>query len=196
MAEKMRLELEMKRSMNPVRLRWAQAINRVLVQNYVAKVKIRLDEVDKIQKARAKEEEDKITGTQTSNQQRIKKKERNTVDNSLMQLHSTKRSNFLPCIEDGFLPDIKTSPGGEFKSKRQERADNRRGNKLLTRKTYGDAERPIKSIEEIMADADKLPPDLTSSYKTSNTKLPSAVSIRIDQTKTLSNARARRATKG
>lgn len=42
LAEKMRLETEMKKKFSIARLRWIKAINRVLIQNYVAKVRIRL----------------------------------------------------------------------------------------------------------------------------------------------------------
>lgn len=42
LAEKMRLENEMKKKFSVPRLRWIKAINRVLVQNYVHKVRVRL----------------------------------------------------------------------------------------------------------------------------------------------------------
>lgn len=42
LAEKMRLEIEMKKKFSPARLRWIKAINRVLIQNYVQKVRARL----------------------------------------------------------------------------------------------------------------------------------------------------------
>jgi hypothetical protein len=42
LAEKMRLENEMKKRYSIPRLLWIKAINRVLIQNYVAKVRIRL----------------------------------------------------------------------------------------------------------------------------------------------------------
>lgn len=43
LAEKLKLESEMKRMFSPARLRWIKAINRVLVQNYCAKVRLRLE---------------------------------------------------------------------------------------------------------------------------------------------------------
>lgn len=42
LAEKIKIENELKRKYSPARLKWIRAINRVLIQNYVEKVKIRL----------------------------------------------------------------------------------------------------------------------------------------------------------
>lgn len=42
MAEKMRLEAEMKATFSDARMRWVRAINRVMIQNYVAHLHERL----------------------------------------------------------------------------------------------------------------------------------------------------------
>jgi hypothetical protein len=42
LAEKIKLEIEMKKGYSVARLRWIKAIHRVLIQNYVQKVKVRL----------------------------------------------------------------------------------------------------------------------------------------------------------
>ena len=52
MSEKWQVELELKRSYSEPRRRWVSAINRVLIQNYIGKVKVRIAEVEKVQKER------------------------------------------------------------------------------------------------------------------------------------------------
>lgn len=87
LAEKMRLELEMKRKYSVPRLRWINAINRILVQNYVAKVKIRLDTL--AQEARYREEI--AAANAEGKSKKAKKLLRKSVDNSdLSRLPSIK----------------------------------------------------------------------------------------------------------
>lgn len=94
LAEKMKLESEMKRRYSPARLRWIKAINRVLINNYCDIIRARLD-------AKASEKPAAAAGLtittsfsgQSKSRIRILRK---SIDNS--ELESNNGSNHLPPI--------------------------------------------------------------------------------------------------
>lgn len=82
LAFKLHQELEFRRKCSKAKLRWIHAINKVMVQNYVAKVKLRLAAIE--------EANERANGKIT----RIKQ-QRKTLDNSLLE-GIGQRSNSLP----------------------------------------------------------------------------------------------------
>jgi len=97
MAEKLAFESEMKKKYSVPRLRWIRAINCVLIQNYCALVRIRLDELE--QKAKAAMQAAVIDDAPAAKGTRPKILRR-SIDNSLLKSASEdKNGSSLPCIQ-------------------------------------------------------------------------------------------------
>lgn len=108
MSEKWQVELELKRSYSEPRRRWVSAINRVLIQNYIGKVKVRIAEVEKVQKEREEAfleaspslgiPSSKLTSPKSMDGRR-NNRSRNTLDNSAMFRGGSEYSpNLLPSL--------------------------------------------------------------------------------------------------
>eukprot|EP00597_Dinobryon_sp_UTEXLB2267_P012689 CAMPEP_0170113114 /NCGR_PEP_ID=MMETSP0020_2-20130122/9647_1 /TAXON_ID=98059 /ORGANISM="Dinobryon sp., Strain UTEXLB2267" /LENGTH=557 /DNA_ID=CAMNT_0010339311 /DNA_START=54 /DNA_END=1727 /DNA_ORIENTATION=- len=106
LAFKLHQELEFRRKCSKAKLRWIHAINKVMVQNYVAKVRLRLAEIEEAQE----KNNVKIT--------RIKQ-QRKTLDNSLLEgtgHHNTFLPNKLPTLRSSqqqILPMPRLAEEGE-----------------------------------------------------------------------------------
>eukprot|EP01034_Spumella_vulgaris_P021881 gene21881-27956_t len=103
LAEKMRLEIEMRRRCTVPRLRWIKAINRVLVQNYCALVRVRLDRMAADELATRLELE-AATGINKAGKKQRPKILRKSIDNSQLNKLPTLKSALSAA--DGLLVSI------------------------------------------------------------------------------------------
>lgn len=98
MAEKLAFESEMKKKFSVPRLRWIRAINRVLIQNYCALVRIRLDELE--EKTKAAMQAMTVETASPSGKGTRPKILRRSIDNSLLKSASEdKHGSSLPSIQ-------------------------------------------------------------------------------------------------
>jgi hypothetical protein len=202
LAEKMRLENEMKKNYSLPRLRWIKAINRVLIQNYIVKVKIRLGIPV-------------LTARTDSPTERSRPKIfRRSIDNSLLEakeggggksphLPSINRPNQLSMMHNnngsanllntaGSLPTLSplNHKHSTIEKRRRRRAGDGNGNnnegKYLTRKSYDvfpfpsptlSPLDPAKSPSLSCISHDSAVPSLLQSYHTTSQKFIPTVSV-------------------
>jgi hypothetical protein len=143
LAEKMRLENEMKKRYSIPRLQWIKAINRVLIQNYVAKVRIRLG----MTTPPSEPVELKPILTQHDSKRKIYRK---SIDNSLLpsinKAHSNSSMLHHPSGGNGdregtTFPSLNNGNGGSNNNNQRDGTMIRRrragtDGQLHTRKTY------------------------------------------------------------
>jgi len=164
MSEKLKLELELKRSYSIPRLRWVHAINRVLIQNYVKRATIRIAEVEEIQRKRKEAEDSKLTIVASPTN---KSKKRNTIDNSklpLFQEGSAPRgaNQHKNDADEEHLPPINEKPNS-FRTRRRQRQQmvaNREFRRSFEPQIYKE---PL-TIEEIVSQSYSKAPTLRNSY--------------------------------
>lgn len=193
MSGRMQMELELKRSYNPARLMWVNAINKVLILNYIEKVKIRLAEIEmKAVKKRLDEEKRlKVTTLFTPNKPQGGREQRITMDNSqisvsrgrlppvrsgnsspqspslesISQLHSPSSAS-LPPIDEWHQHQNNQSDIS-FKARRRQRAIYNESKSFMVSSlspSQSDKNIRIPTIEEIVENAAKMPPSVTNSY--------------------------------
>lgn len=168
LAERMQKELEMKRKCSVVRLRWINAINRVLIQNYIDKVKIRL----------AKYEADHgplFTPKAVGRAKLV----RRTLDNSKLpslsvNTHLANSTSHSPSGNNTpTLPSISPSNMGSNRERRRSMAKSTDHNQFSRRSFDPSAggshlksisERKIPTIEELTEKAERGVPTLRKSY--------------------------------
>ncbi len=205
MAEKMRVELEMRRKCSVPRLRWIKAINRVLVQNYCEIVRARLDRMAADEALRL-EEAEALQG-KTAKKQRPKVLRR-SIDNSqlshlpslkgpggpaeglsvgLASVSSDAHKSHLPAL---LSPTAIASSGMTQSERRRPRASSNLGDKekktALTRKSFGQEHYPQYSRSERVADTAAPdpaahqaagPPSLIKSYNSISQKVLQPLSV-------------------
>lgn len=192
LAEKMKIESEMKKKFSVARLRWIKAINRVLVQNYVEKVRIRLGYPSSGGSVSA--------GSVVNERNRPGKIFRRSIDNSLLEnLTPTKSPSSLPSINKpsplsmagtpvlnttSSLPvlsptnNLSQATANEHSSlEKRKRRMNREGSRLLTRKSHESLPSPEKlSLASYSNDS---VPSLKESYSSVSNRLVPEVSVPI-----------------
>jgi hypothetical protein len=185
LAEKMKLELEMKKRYTVARLRWIKAINRVLIQNYVQKVKVRLGLCTP---------EPALTPPPSDRRPKIF---RRSIDNAYLSENNNnmKSPNSLPNIGKpsplhimnhnnvlspaGSLPTLSPSHadhGPHQSEKRRRRTQRTQDGKLLTRKSYESLPSPEAKLTLSCPSNDSVP-SLLQSYASVSTKLVPEVSV-------------------
>lgn len=119
LAEKLAFESEMKKKYSVPRLRWIRAINRVLIQNYCALVRIRLDELEQKAKATMQAVIEASPSTKTGTRPKIL---RRSIDNSLLlksasenqhgsSLPSIQKTSSLSSPTYGGIPSLASASG-------------------------------------------------------------------------------------
>jgi hypothetical protein len=203
LAEKMRVENEMRKNYSLPRLRWIKAINRVLVQNYIVQVKIRLG----IPVLTAR--------TESPTERSRPKIFRRSIDNSLLEgakevgggrsphLPSINRPNQLSMLHNnnGSAALLNTTSSlpvlsplnhqhSTIEKRRRRRAgegnSGSNGGKYLTRKSYDVFPFPSPTLSPIdpakgpslsCASHDSAVPSLLQSYHTASQKFIPTVSV-------------------
>lgn len=173
LADRMKKELEMKRQCSAVRLRWISAINRVLVQNYIAKVK-------QILAAYEAKHGPLFTPVTVV---RAKLTRRTTLDNSKLNNNFSLPSinTQLPYTPGGTsagntptsLPAISSKAGPQEANRQRRRSMSKSTDTKVTRRSFDPtvisnlqsiSERKIPTIEELTEKAEQEVPTLKKSF--------------------------------
>ena len=185
LAEKMKLESEMKKKFTVARLRWIKAINRVLIQNYVQKVKHRLG---------------MVTPAPSTPQGRARPKMmRHSLDNSFLD---NKSPSSLPSINKPspislngnhhhlagvnslpLLSPMNISPQHRIEHSSSEKSKKRTlrtgDGKVLTRKSYETLPSPEAKSVLACPSNESVPPSLLESYASTSTRYQPECSVPV-----------------